>query len=254
LTFADGAYRLDATGGPYRARSVIVATGAYQRPYIPDLAHELAAHIHQCHSSTYRSPAALPAGEVLVVGAGNSGAQIAMELADAGRTVWLPGRDTGSIPRRLLGRDVYDWLWWTVMRLTKRSRIGRRLMAGQLTLGDPLVGLTRRDLEARGIGRVGRTVGSVDGRPVLDDGRVLEHTEAVVWCTGFRPEFTWIDLPIVDSRGYPRHDRGLAVDAPGLGFVGLRYQHRLASSLLGGVGADAAYVVRHLVAGTRSTA
>ena len=126
-------------GETFTARSVIVATGAYHRAYIPAFAGTLSPSLVQMHSSEYRNPDALPPGSVLVVGAGNSGAQIALELAQSGRPTWLSGRDTGSIPRRVLGRDVYDWLWWTVMRPSVDSRVGRRLM-GQLFAGDPLVG------------------------------------------------------------------------------------------------------------------
>ena len=254
LTADAGHYRVRTSDDDFQSRSVVIATGAYHQPWIPEISRELAAPVYQCHSSQYRNPDGLPAGDVLVVGAGNSGAQIAMELAAAGRTVWLSGRDTGSIPRRFLGRDVYDWLWLTVMRVPRQSAIGRRLMDGRLALGDPLVGFTSRDVADRGVTRVGRIVGAVDGRPTTADGHVLDDVAAIVWCTGFRPDFSWIELPIFESSGYPRHHRGLAVDAPGLGFVGLRHQHTLGSSLLGGVGTDAEYVVRRLMAGTGSRA
>jgi putative flavoprotein involved in K+ transport len=130
------------------------------------------------------------------------------------------------------------------MRPSVDSRLGRRLMEGRLFAGDPLVGLSRGDLARRGLDRVGRTVGVSDGRPVLDDGRVLEKVAAVIWCTGFRPDFSWIRLPICGADGYPRHRRGLVGEVPGLAFVGLRYQYRIGSSLLGGVHEDAAHVVR----------
>ena len=215
-------------GETFTARSVIVATGAYHRAYIPAFA------------------SALPPGGVLVVGAGNSGAQIALELAESGRPTWLSGRDTGSIPRRVLGRDVYDWLWWTVMRPSVDSWVGRRLMGGQLFAGDPLVGFSRRALMIPTLTSVSRTAGVSNGHPRLDDGRVLEDVRTVVWCTGFRPDFRWIQLPVFGPEGYPNHRRGIVAAAPGLGFVGLRYQYRIGSSLIGGVREDAQYVVRQL--------
>jgi putative flavoprotein involved in K+ transport len=181
-----------------------------------------------------------------VVGAGNSGAQIALELAESGRPTWLSGRDTGSIPRRVLGRDVYDWLWWTVLRPSVDSWLGRRLMGGRLFAGDPLVGFSRRALMIPGLTSVSRTVGVSHGHPRLEDGRVLEDVRTVVWCTGFRPDFRWIQLPVFGPEGYPNHHRGIVDAAPGLGFVGLRYQYRIGSSLLGGVREDAEYVVRQL--------
>ena len=181
-----------------------------------------------------------------MVGAGNSGAQIALELAESGRSTWLSGRDTGSIPRRLLGRDVYDWLWWTVMRPSIDSWVGRRLMGDGLFTGDPLVGFSRRALMVPTLTTVGRTVGASNGHPRLEDGRVLEDVRTVVWCTGFRPDFRWIQLPVFGPQGYPDHRRGIVAAAPGLGFVGLRYQYRIGLSLLGGVREDAEYVVRQL--------
>lgn len=246
---------LEATGngfvvatdaGPFSARSVIVATGAYHRPYIPAFAGELAPSLAQLHSSEYRNPHELPPGDVLVVGAGNSGAQIAAEMAAAGRRTWLSGRDTGAIPRRLLGRDIYDWLRWTVLRPSVESFAGRRLMHGRLFAGDPLVGFTRRELEHPLLTFAGRTVGVADGHPALEDGRTLDSVRTVLWCTGFRPDFGWIRMPLFGSDGYPLHRRGIVAAAPGLGFVGLRYQYRVGSSLLGGVGEDAEYVVREL--------
>ena len=230
----------------FTARSVIVATGAYHRAYIPAFASALSPSLVQIHSSEYRNPDALPPGSVLVVGAGNSGAQIALELAESGRPTWLSGRDTGSIPRRVLGRDVYDWLRWTVMRPSVDSWVGRRLM-GQLFAGDPLVGFSRRALRIPKLTSVSRTVGVSNGHPRLDDGRVLEDVRTVVWCTGFRPDFRWIQLPVFGPEGYPEHRRGIVAAAPGLGFVGLRYQYRIGSSLLGGVHEDAEYVVRQLI-------
>ena len=161
-------------GDAFTARSVIVATGAYHRAYIPAFASDFLPSLVQRHSSEYRNPGALPSGFVLVVGAGNSGAQIALELAESGRSTWLSGRDTGSIPRRLLGRDVYDWLWWTVMRPSIDSWVGRRLMGDGLFTGDPLVGFSRRALMVPTLTTVGRTVGASNGHPRLEDGRVLE--------------------------------------------------------------------------------
>jgi putative flavoprotein involved in K+ transport len=209
---------------------------------VPEFAAALRPEVVQMHSSAYRRPSQLPEGGVLVVGAGNSGAQIALELAAAGRQVVLSGRDTGSLPRRFLGRDIYDWIWPTMLRSSVNTALGRRLMRGRLFSGDPLVGMSAKSLARPGLARAGRTVGVRDGMPLLDDGRVLADIAAVVWCTGFRPDFSWIELPVLGLDGYPRHRRGIACDAPGLAFLGMRYQFRVRSALLGGVGEDAAYV------------
>jgi putative flavoprotein involved in K+ transport len=246
LTDGDSGYVVATDSGELRARSVVVATGAYHRPFAPAFAPDLAPGIRQMHSSEYRNASMLADGPVLVVGAGNSGAQIALEIAQSGRPTWLSGRDTGSIPRRLLGRDVYDWLWWTVMRPSVESRLGRRLMQGRMFTGDPLVGFTRRDLTHPMLTTVGRTERAVAGSPVLDNGQVLSDVRTVIWCTGFRPDFSWIQLPVFRGDGYPIHRRGMVEGAPGLAFVGLRYQHRMSSALLGGVREDARHVVRRL--------
>jgi putative flavoprotein involved in K+ transport len=255
LRSGDHGYLLTTAGGEsLRAASVVVATGANQQPYVPAFARDLPSHIVQLHSSEYRRPSQLPQGGVLVVGAGNSGAQIALELAEAGRKVVLSGPDTGSLPRRLLGRDIYDWLWPTLMRPSVESRLGRRLMQGRLFAGDPLVGMSAESLVRRGVERAGRAVAARDGAIVLDDGRTLSGIAAVVWCTGFRPDFSWIELPVLGLDGYPRHRRGIALDAPGLAFLGMRYQFRVGSALLGGVGEDAGYVVGRTVESVRTGA
>jgi putative flavoprotein involved in K+ transport len=225
------------------ADNVIVATGAFQKPRIPAVALSLRSHIRQLHSSEYRNPFELPPGPVLVVGAGNSGAQIALELARY-RKVWLAGRNTGHLPRRLLGRDIFDWLWPVMRHATADTRVGRRIRASILSGGDALVGIPERELQAAGIVRVGRLEMERDGLPVCG-GTVLEPS-IVIWCTGYAPDYSWIDLPIFGADGYPKHTRGVVSDAPGLYLLGLRFQHRLSSSLIGGVGEDAAFVAEHV--------
>ena len=241
-----------ADGETLEARAVIVATGANQRPYVPVFASALSERIVQLHSSAYRRPGDVPPGRVLVVGAANSGAQIALELARAGREVVLSGRDVGALPRRLLGRDLYDWMWPTVMRPTVDTRLGKRLMKGRLFSGDPLIGIEAALFERDGVRRAGRTVGAAAGDPVVEGAR-LEDVAAIVWCTGFRPDYGWMELPVLGLDGYPAHRRGLAESVRGLGFLGMRFQRRLGSSLLGGVGEDAAEVVRHLANDLRRT-
>jgi putative flavoprotein involved in K+ transport len=235
----DGLFEIATDGTHYQAENVVVATGAFQAPVIPRLAGELDPGIFQVHSSGYRNPSQLPAGAALVVGAANSGAQIALELS-ATRSTILAGRAVGSMPRRILGRDLFDFLWPTVMRPGADTRIGRRIRASILGSTDKLIGMSEKDLVSDTLRRSGRVVGVRDGRPLLEDGSVADVT-SVVWCTGFRPDFGWIDAPILGENGYPRHTRGVT-EVPGLYFLGLRFLHRLNSSLVGGVGADAEYV------------
>jgi len=227
----------------FEADNVVVATGPFQRPDVPALAAALATDVHQLHSSRYRSPFDLPDGPALVVGAGPSGAQIALELARF-RKVWLAGRDTGHLPRRLLGRDLFDWLWPAMTRATADTRLGRRVRARAGRGGDALIGIPERSLADAGVRRVGRLTDVRGGLPVCADGGrgTVLQPRVVVWCTGFAPDHSWIALPVLDERGSPRHRRGVVADAPGLFFLGLRFQHRMTSSLLGGVGADAAFI------------
>ena len=221
------------------AENVIVATGAFQRPHIPTVSARLAPRIRQLHSSEYRNPFQLPDGPVLVVGAGNSGAQIALELAKS-RKVWLAGRDTGHLPRRFLTRDIFDWIWPIITRATSETRLGRRMRGRVRTGGDALIGIPEQELRDADITRVARLNDVCDGLPVCGD-LVLEPS-VIVWCTGFVPDHHWIDLPVFEPDGLPRHVRGVVREAPGLFFLGLRFQHRLSSSLIGGAGDDAAYI------------
>jgi putative flavoprotein involved in K+ transport len=233
------------------ARNVVVATGAYHHPRIPVFAANLDDGIVQLHSSEYRNRAQVRAGGVLVVGAGNSGAEIAIEIAAHHRT-WLSGPDTGqeptsagSIPDRLFTPIV----WLMATRLTVRSRMGRKLRDHFLDppRGIPLGRVRRKDIVAAGIERVGRTTGVRDGYPMLEDGRVLK-TSNVIWCTGYTPDFNWIDLPILTRHGFPIQDRGIIESVPGLYFIGLLFLFSLSSALIGGVGRDAEYIVDHIVA------
>jgi putative flavoprotein involved in K+ transport len=236
-------YVVQAGALRFEAENVVVATGPFQRPSIPSVAERLAPTIHQLHSSAYKSPFDLPEGPALVVGAGNSGAQIALELAKF-RKVWLAGRDTGHLPRRILGRDLFDWIWPVMRRATLDTRLGRRLRTRARAGGDSLIGIPEQSITDGGVVRVGRVMDERGGYPVCD-GKVLTPS-VIMWCTGFAPDYRWIEMPVLDESGYPRHRRGVVTDAPGLYFLGLRFQHRMTSSLVGGVGEDAAYVAEQV--------
>jgi putative flavoprotein involved in K+ transport len=227
----------------YEAAQVVVATGPFQQPFIPSLAAALDPAIHQRHSSTYRNPFDLPEGPVLVVGAGPSGAQIALELARF-RKVWLAGPDTGHLPRRLLGRDLFDWLWPAFRGATLNTRRGRALRQRASGGGDTLIGLPEHTLRDAGVTRLPRLDAHRGGWPMCGD--TLVQPRVMLWCTGFRPAFEWIELPVFDEAGRPRHARGIARDCPGLYFLGQRFQHRITSSLIGGVGDDAAFLAERI--------
>lgn len=251
-----------AGGLRFEADNVVVAMASYQEPRVPAFADELDPSIVQLHSADYRNPSQMRAGDVLLVGAGNSGSEIAMELARTHR-VWMSGRDTGHIPfriegflgRKLLGRLVLRVLFHRV--LTVDTPIGRRARPKILVEGGPLVRVKPQDLEAAGVQRAPRTAGVRDGRPVLDDGRVLDVAN-VVWCTGFHPGFSWLDMP-VHGPHEPLHESGIVPSRPGLYFVGLHFQHSLSSTMIHGVErdakriAEACYGARTALSGTTET-
>ncbi|HXV42589.1 MAG TPA: NAD(P)-binding domain-containing protein, partial [Anaerolineae bacterium] len=224
-------------------RNVVVATGAYQKPYTPAFAQELEPTILQFHTSAYSNPQQIPVQQVLVVGSGNSGAEISLELAQAGKRVWLAGRDVGRIPADRLGRAFGGRpYWWFISQvLSVNTPIGRKMRSNVLYHGAPLIGTSRQEVTKAGIETIPRVTGTLSGRPQVEGGRSLP-AEAVVWATGFRPDFHWIDLPVLDEHGLPRHQRGIVSEAPGLYFIGLPFQTALSSALLGGVGADAGYI------------
>lgn len=238
------------------AENVVVAMANYQHPKLPPFAGELDPSIVQFHSIDYRGPSQLKDGPVLLVGAGNSGSEIAMELSRS-HDVWMSGRDTGHIPfridsflaRAVLFRLVLRGLFYRVF--TTSTPIGRKLRPRVLRGGGPLIRVKPGDLQAAGVQRVPRTVGVSDGKPVLEDGRVLDVTN-IIWCTGFQPGFSWIDIPVFGERE-PLHRRGVVESAPGLYFVGLDFLYAFSSTMIHGVGRDAGYVVRDLATRVEAT-
>ena len=236
--------------GPLRleADHVVVAMATYQQPRVPAFARELSPDIVQLHSSEYRNPGQLRPGAVLIVGAGNSGAEIARELAATHRT-WLSGRDVGHVPFRIDGLLARLVLARLVLRgvfhrlLTLGTPLGRKVMPGAISRGGPLIRVKPRDLDAVGVERVPRAAGAKDGLPVLEDGRVLEAAN-VIWCSGFQPGFSWLDLPVFGEDGRPVHERGVARGEPGLYFVGLHFLYALSSTMIHGVARDAQHVAR----------
>ena len=227
-----------------RASQVVVATGPFQEPNVPSLAQGLAADVFQTHSTGYHRPADVPEGRVLVVGGGNTGFQIAKELV-ASRDVHLAvGSRQKPLPQRLLGRDVFWWLTRLgLLSKTVESRLGRRLRGR-----DTLIGSSPREVKRHGVQVRPRAV-RADGRTIgFDDGTELE-VDAVIWATGYRPDHSWIDLPVTDDDGRLRHRRGVT-EVPGLYFLGLSWQHTRGSALLGFVADDAAYIADQLGGGS----
>jgi putative flavoprotein involved in K+ transport len=237
----DTGYVVRSASHTLRADTVVLATGPAMRPRLPDVA-ELDPEIESLHSVDYRNPAQLRDGAVLIVSAGNSGAEIALDVTPTHK-VMLAGRDTGRLPISL-GGPVYR-----VMNqfLTANTRLGRRFARSVNSgKGTPLVRVRPSDLTEAGVERTGRLVGQIDGRPRLEDGRVVDVAN-VIWCTGYRPDYSWIALRRFPRDRLPDHQRGAVVDHPGLYVIGLPFLFRMASSLVGGVGPDARHIA-HLIA------
>jgi putative flavoprotein involved in K+ transport len=251
----DGTWLLTTSAGDRLADDVVGAAGAETHPKVPDFAAELDPGIRQLHSAGYRNPGQLLPGPVLVVGASQSGADIALEIANAGHETWLSGEAKPEIPvpfgsRR--ARMALPVLWFLVNHvLTVRTPMGRRMQPVVRMGGTPLVRVKRADLAAVGVHLVEqRTTGSKDGLPVLADGTVLDVAN-VVWCTGFRQEFGLVEPSVIGDDGYPTGDGGIVTDSPGLYFVGLLFQTAFASMLIGGAGRDAKRIAAHIAARAR---
>ena len=240
---------LDADGGRFvvaledrqiEADQVVVATGPFQLPRVPALGRELAPDLFQTHSTGYRHPSDVPEGTVLVVGGGNTGFQIAKELA-ATHTVHLAvGSRQMPLPQRFLGRDLFWWLTKTrLLTKTIESRLGRRLRDRDTLIGSSPRRLKRVgvDVKPRAIAASGRTVSFADGSEL--------DVDAVIWATGYRPNHSWIKLPVADPNGGVRHRRGVT-DVPGLYFLGLSWQHTRGSALLGSVKHDAEFIAEQI--------
>jgi putative flavoprotein involved in K+ transport len=244
-----GEFVVHAKGFELRAAQVVIAMSSYQRPRIPAFAKQLRPDIVQFHSLDYRNPSQFGSGAVLVVGAGNSGAEIALEAARDHQT-WMSGRDVGHIPfdvesaasRLVLSRLVIGFAFHHV--LTVRTPIGRKARPRVISRGLPLIRLKPRHIDAAGVKRVARVAGVRDGLPVLDDGTVLE-VGTVVWSTGFDHGLSWVDLPdLIGDDGEPRHRSGISTTHPGLYYVGQHFLHSFSSTMIRGVSRDAARIVK----------
>ncbi|HEX6709933.1 MAG TPA: NAD(P)-binding domain-containing protein [Rubrobacter sp.] len=241
-------YVVSSGGRWFEADHVVVASGAHHVPKIPAFARELDPSIMQLHSSEYRGPSRLQEGGVLLVGAGNSGAEIAFDVARTHST-WLSGRHPGHLPVRhgsIPSRFLLPVVRFVGSRvLTVKTPIGRKVRPWFVSRGAPLIRVKRKELDAAGVERVARTAGVRDGFPMTEDGRVLDVSN-VIWCTGFRYDFSWIDLPVFGQDGEPIQDRGVVSNEPGLYFVGLQFLYSATSDVLPGVGRDAEYIAKHI--------
>ncbi len=230
------------------ADQLIVAMATYQRPSLPSFASELRPDIVQLHSSEYRNTSQLRPGAVLLVGAGNSGAEIAVETARAGFKTYLSGRDVGHVPFSLDSVFGHYFVAPLLLRvvfhriLTTDTPLGRKARPkGKHAMGTPLIRLRPNVIAAAGVERLGRVIGTREGLPLVDGGRALDVAN-VIWCNGYEPGFSWIDLPAFDEHGNPAHARGVSTSVPGLYFTGLYFLYAMSSTMIHGAGRDSEYV------------
>jgi putative flavoprotein involved in K+ transport len=242
----------------FEADQVIVATGAFHRPYIPDVAGKLSPDIRQIHGHEYRNPSQLQDGPVLVVGVSHSGADIAFETARTHRTM-LSGRAHGQLPFAVIDTKWRTRVFLPIVALvqkhllTIRTPIGRAMAPHVRMGGGPLLRIRLSDLDNAGVERhEARTVDARDGKPMLDDGTVLDVAN-VIWCTGYRPDYSWIEPSVVGEDGWPAERRGVA-STPGLYFLGIPFQYAFTSMLVNGAGRDSKYVVDRVAERAGATA
>ena len=234
-------FELHVDGRTRMADQVVVATGPFQTPYIPGLAENLSREVFQAHAVGYRRPSDLPQGRVLVVGGGNTGFQIAKELSRTHKVVLSVGSQQKPLPQRIAGRDIFWWLTKTrLLATTVESRLGSRLRQRET-----LIGSTPRELRRRyEVELKPRAVDASGGAIRFEDGSEIE-VDAVIWASGYRPDYSWIKPPIFDSDGRLRHRRGVT-DVPGLYFLGLTWQHTRGSALIGFVKDDAQFLAERI--------
>jgi putative flavoprotein involved in K+ transport len=237
----NGVFRIEASGRQLVADQVVVATGPFQRPRTPAVADELAPEVVQRHSADYRRSSDVPDGRVVVVGGGNTGFQIAKELSSTHAVELAIGSRQTPLPQRLLGRDLFAWLTkFGLLQKSVETRLGKRAQSR-----DTLIGSSPRELKRhygvmlrpRVVAASGRTITFADGSK--------QEFDAVIWATGYRPDHSWIDLPVLDSDGRLRHRRGVA-DVAGLYFLGLSWQYTRGSALLGWVKDDAEFIAAEI--------
>lgn len=251
LARVDGeGFEIATTGArTYHARQVVVATGPFQRPAVPRIGARVPPGVVQLHSSDYRRPEQLPPGEVLVVGAGNSGVQIAEELAATRPVSLAVGEALPRLPERLLGRSIFWWLERTgAMDLASTSWLGSRMREREALIG----GSPRRVARRWGVRLLDRVVAADGDRLRTRRGETVTPA-AIVWATGYRPDFAWIDAPVIGADGWPAHARGVTA-VPGLYFLGLPWQHTRGSALIGWVGRDAAFLAERIAQRGRAPA
>jgi putative flavoprotein involved in K+ transport len=233
-------FRLQTNRGVYQTPRVIIATGPFQTPLIPSLSQQLDNEIVQLHSGSYRNNTQLPAGDVLIVGSGNSGLQIAEELLASHAVTLAQGKAQPFLPQQFLGQSLFCWMERLgISNVAASSWLGRRLEKR-----DPVIGANLPSLKQHGLKLVSRVVATNGKTVAFADGKTLQP-QSIIWATGFRNDYTWLRLPVIDGNGKPIHQQGVT-SVEGLYFLGLSWQRTRGSALLGWVGRDAAFIAKRI--------
>lgn len=240
----NGDFWIESEINTYVAKNVIIATGAHQHPYVPDISKKAGEEIFQLHSATYKNPFQLPKGKVLIVGSGNSASDIAMDL--------LPSHEVSlSVLEKLRFRNMYtlgrSWLWW-------REVTGLMFIPSNTWLGnyykkkrEPIYGKRLKKQIDNGTVRVYPAVKDFNGRNITFKDGFVDKFDSIIWATGFTTDFSWINIPqLFDLQGNPKHKKGVS-NVPGLYFLGLDWQRTRSSSLIAGVTRDARFIARKIL-------
>lgn len=239
---------IDAGDQQFNADNVIVAMNDCQYQRVPGFAKDIDPGIVQILSSKYKNPLQLQDGNVLVIGAGNSGCEIALEVSKTHKT-WLAGRDTGHIPFHIKSK-VGHFMIPIVLRFmfhrifTTNTIIGRKIRSKAIGTGGTLIRIKPKEITKADIIRVPKVTGVIEGLPVLQNKEVLD-VKNVIWCTGYYPRFSWIDLPVF-KKGQPIQKRGVVANEPGLYFLGLHFLYAMSSGMIHGVERDAKYIANEI--------
>jgi putative flavoprotein involved in K+ transport len=243
----DGRYLVETSGRTYEADQVVIATGPFQVPSVPQIADGLDGAVLHFHSSEYRAPDSIPPGPVLVVGGGNTGFQIAEELAATHEVHLSVGSRQMPLPQRLLGRDLFTFLDKTgLMAKSVETRLAQRLKDRET-----LIGSSPRSARRRGVQLHPRTTAASGDTVSFDDGTAL-GVSSVIWATGYRLDHSFVKAPVFDERGGVVHRRGVTA-SPGLYFLGLPWQYTRGSALLGWIKHDAEYLADRIRTHTAPT-
>ncbi|WP_258000311.1 flavin-containing monooxygenase [Bacillus sp. Marseille-P3661] len=243
ITKQGSIFLLETQSSVLEAKNVVITSGPFHNPNIPSFSNQLSKDVVQLHSSQYKNPSQLKEGNVLVVGGGNSGSQIAVELSEYHDTYLSSSQPFRFLPLTLLKRSIFEWFdKLGILQANTSSFIGKRIQSQ----GDPIFGYELKErLKSKQITLKCRTVEADDQFIYFNDHSSLK-VDNLIWSTGFLPNYSWIDLPnLLYSNGKVHHKRGIT-SIDGLYFLGLPWQHRRGSALVLGVGDDAKFLYEHI--------